>query len=616
MPHALNDVIVSVMALGMLAQWLAWRFQFPAIILLALTGLLIGPILGWIHPAADLGDEGLRTIINLGVAIILFEGGLSLRVHELKEAAAGVKRLVTLGVLLNLLFATLAARHVAGLSWAVSMVLGAILVVTGPTVIMPLLRHALLNRRTASYLKWEAIINDPVGALLAVVVFQYFVLAGDEGSAAGALLNIVQAAGIAATLGGGGGYFLARVFRAGLVPEFLKSPVLLAAMLALFTLSNRVQADAGLLTVTILGVVMANMRLPDINGLRRHKEYVTILLVSTVFILLTADLQTDTLAQLDWRALAFVLAILFVVRPAAVLLATVGSGMPWRDRLLVGWIGPRGIVAAAVAGLFAPEMIAAGYADADMLVPLVFAVIFATILFHGLSLRFLARRLALAPEGPRNGVLIIGGSPWTIELARCIHELGIRTLIADDSWHRLRPARLAGLPVYFGEILSERAEESLQFQDLGHLIAATSNDAYNALVCSAFTPELGADHVLQLSLGIPEQDDRRRLSAGVRGRVAFHPDATFEELWRRHHEGWRFQKTRFTESFTYTDYCATAADERIPILLISPSQEVTLCTSRRGVRPRQGDVLVSYAPCRPVRETTTEHRSATDQPVG
>lgn len=608
MAHGLNELIALVIALGMLAQWLAWRFQFPAIILLALTGLLVGPVLGLIHPATDFGEEGLRTIISLGVAVILFEGGLNLRAHEFKEAAAGVRRLVTLGALLNFLFAAIAAHYLGGLSWAVSMVIGAILVVTGPTVIMPLLRQAMLNRRTASYLKWEAIINDPIGALLAVLVFQYFVFSGEDASLSGVLVNLGQAVGIAALLGGGGGYLLARAYRAAIIPEFLKSPILLAAMFAMFALSNRVQAEAGLLTVTLLGIVIANMRLPSIEGLRRHKEYVTILLVSTVFILLTANLKPNTLMQLDWRALAFVLAVVFVVRPLSILLATIRSGMDWRDRLLVGWIGPRGIVAAAVAGIFAPEMVAAGHADAALLVPLIFAVIFVTVVLHGLSLRRLAKRLKLAVAGPRNGVLIVGGSPWSIDLAGCIRDLGIRTLIVDNSWHRLRPARLAGLPVYFGEILSERAEESLQFQDLGHLIAATSNDAYNALVCSAFTPEFGADRVLQLSMGEPEDNDRKGLAAGVRGRVAFHPDATFEELWRRHYEGWRFQKTRFTDSFTYEDYRAVAPPESIPILLVSPDHRVTLQSVQRPLQPRQGDVLLSYAPYRAGPEGKTENR--------
>ncbi|HJO36016.1 MAG TPA: cation:proton antiporter, partial [Gammaproteobacteria bacterium] len=230
MEHGLSDVFVLVVALGVISQWLAWRFQFPAIILLSVAGLLAGPVFGLIHPDEAFGEEGLRTIISLGVAVILFEGGLNLRRYELKEAANGVQRLVTLGAAFNFVLASAAAHYVGALSWPVSLVTGAILVVTGPTVIMPLLRQAMLNRRTASYLKWEAIINDPIGALLAVLVFQYFVFSGIEATLEGVILDLGKAVGVALALGGGGGWLLVQAFRRAHVPEFLKAPVLLAAV--------------------------------------------------------------------------------------------------------------------------------------------------------------------------------------------------------------------------------------------------------------------------------------------------------------------------------------------------------------------------------------------------
>lgn len=616
MEHGLSDVFVLVVALGVIAQWLAWRFQFPAIILLSVAGLLAGPVLGLIHPDEAFGEEGLRTIISLGVAVILFEGGLNLRTYELKEAANGVQRLVTLGAAFNFILASAAAHYVGALSWPVSLVTGAILVVTGPTVIMPMLRQAMLNRRTASYLKWEAIINDPIGALLAVLVFQYFVFSGIEATLEGVMLDLGKAVGVALALGGGGGWLLVHAFRRAYVPEFLKAPVLLAVVFSVFALSNWVQAEAGLLTVTVLGIVIANMRLPSIDEMRRYKEYMTVLLVSAVFILLTANLEPSTLAQLDWHAAAFVLLIVFVVRPLAILLATIGAGMDWRDRVLVGWIGPRGIVAAAIAGIFAPDMVAAGYEDAALLVPVIFSVIFATVVLHGLSLRLIAQRLGLSATGPRNGVLIVGASPWTTELARRIQELGVRVLIVDNSWHRLREARLAGIPVFFGEILSERAEESLQFQDIAHLVAATSNDAYNALVCSAFAPELGQDRVYQLPMYDSEEGDRKGMAAGVRGRVAFDPEAKYEELWRRHHLGWRFQKTRFTETFTFEDYRAKALPDDMPVLLVTGEGNVVLQSVQHPLQPKPGDTLLTYTPSRPSQSNKAELTASPEMAMG
>ncbi|MDY6943301.1 MAG: sodium:proton antiporter [Pseudomonadota bacterium] len=593
MEHSGQYLFVLVVAAGVLSQWLAWRFRFPAIILLSIAGILLGPVAGVIHPSEDFG-EGLRTIISLGVAVILFEGGLNLRSFELKEAAAGVQRLVTAAVAFNFLFATLAAHLIGGISLPVSLVMGAILVVTGPTVIMPLLRQAMLNRRTASYLKWEAIINDPIGALLAVLVFQYFAYSSrGEG-----LVDIFQSLGaallVAAALGAGGAYLLVQAFRRAWVPEFLKAPTVLAFVFAGFAMANAVQAEAGLLTVTVMGMVIANLGLPSFDEMRRFKEYITVLLVSVVFILLTADLDPSILNRLDWHAALFVVVLLFVVRPLAVQLATVGSAMNWRDRLLVGWIGPRGIVAAAVAGVFGPDLVDAGYPDGELLLPVIFAVIFATVVLHGLSLGWLARRLGLSASGPRNGVLIVGASPWTTELGRVLKDLGIRTLIVDNSWHRLRQARLAGVPVYFAEILSEQALESIELHDIGQILAATSNDAYNALVCSNFAPDLGWERVFQLPMGDGEKGQRRRIAQDVRGRVAFGQEALYEELWRRHSAGWKFQKTRLTETFSYEDYRKKRSTNDIEVLRIAEDGALTMNSIQRPIQPKIGDTIVTF----------------------
>jgi len=488
MEEHITQVLALVVALGIAAQWIAWRVHLPAIILLSLFGLLAGPVFGWIRPSEDLGGL-LHPVIKLGVAVILFEGGLSLHLHELKEAAGGVRRLVTLGVLFVFLLGSAAAHYVGGLGWPVAMVFGAITTVTGPTVIIPLLRQAKLRRRPASYLKWEGIVNDPTGALLAVLAFQYFVFAREEGLGQ-LLVHMGAGLSFAAALGGGSAWLLAWLYRRGAVAEYLKGPVALAAALLVYVLANAVLEEAGLLAATIMGVVMGNMGLPSIAEVRRFKEYVAILLVSCVFILLTADLDPSILTRLDWRALLLLLAVLFVVRPLGILSATLGSGMTWQERSLVAWIAPRGIVAVAVAGVFGPQLEAQGYAGAELLLPLVFSLVFVTVIVHGLSLRPLANRLDLCACGP-TGVLIVGSNPWTLGLAQALKDRGVPVMIADSSWHRLRRARLAAIPTYFGEVLSESAEESLELNEVGYLFAATDNDAYNSLVCSQFASELG-----------------------------------------------------------------------------------------------------------------------------
>lgn len=589
-------VIVAVAALGVAAQWIAWRLKMPAIILLAAIGLAVGPGLGLIDPSEDFGVF-LRPVVSLCVAIILFEGGLSLHLSELKEAASGVRRLVYAGVPLAWAFCSLSARFIGGLDWPVSLVFGAIMVVTGPTVIMPMLRQASLNRRTASYMKWEGIVNDPIGALLAVLVFQFFIFQQSGSGWVGVASGISLAIASGLVLGGLGGWAIGSAMRAGLVPEYLKSPVLLGLVLVVYVLSNLIQHEAGLLSVTIMGIVVGNMNLPGIGDLKRFKEYITIMLVSVVFVSLTADLDVASLGEIGWRGVALILAVMCIARPAAILLATVGAGMQLNERLLLAWIAPRGIVAAATAGLMGPSLVDAGY-DASVLLPLVFAVIFATVFSHGLSLNWLSERLGLKSKH-RDGVLIVGASPWTVELGSTLHGMGINVLIADSSWHNLRPARLLGIPVFYGEILSEFAEESLELAHIRTVLAATSNDAYNALVCTALAPEIGQQRVLQLALGGADPDeDPKALARPRRGGLAFDSDAYFELLWRNFVRGWKFSKTRLSEEYSYRDFLNDLPEDALRILRLSSGDAVEFIPADSVAEPGPGTTIVYFAPQR------------------
>lgn len=601
-------VIVIVAALGVAAQWVAWRFRMPAIIFLAAFGLIAGPGFGIIDPSEDFG-EYLRPVVHLCVAIILFEGGLSLQLSELKVAAKGVRRLVYLGAPLAWLSCAFCAHYIGGLDWAVSLVFGAIMVVTGPTVIMPMLRQAGLNRRTASYLKWEGIINDPLGALLAVLCFQFFIFQQSGSGWTEVLSGIGLAIAASIILGGIGGWAIARAMRAGLVPEYLKSPIMLGLVLVVFEISNLVQQEAGLLAVTIMGIVVGNLNLPGIGDMRRFKEYITIMLVSVVFVSLTADLEVASLTAIGWRGVLLVLAVLFIARPFTIMLATIGAGMELRERFLLSWIAPRGIVAAATAGLMGPGLVDAGY-SAEALLPLVFAIIFATVFAHGLSLSWLADKLGLASRH-RDGVLIVGASPWTVELARTLKDLGLNVLITDSSWHNLRPARLAGIPVFYGEILSEFAEESLELAHIRTVLAATSNDAYNALVCTALAPEIGQQRALQLALGGNDaEEDPRALARPRRGGVAFDSEAYFEMLWRNLVRGWKFSRTRITEEYDYETFAADLPEGALKILRIDNNKEAQFIAAGANLEPDPGTTIVYFAPERPAKERKVEQSAA------
>ncbi|MEM7082440.1 MAG: sodium:proton antiporter [Pseudomonadota bacterium] len=597
--HHLSFALVSLVALGVGAQWMAWRFRLPAIVLLALAGLIVGPVTGLITPRELFGNH-LQSVVSLCVAIILFEGGLSLHFNELKTTAVGVRRLVYLGAPLAWLFATAAAVFIGGLSVPVAAVFGAIMVVTGPTVIIPLLRQARLNRRTAAYFKWEGIVNDPIGALLAVLVLQFLVYAGQGSGWASVVTGLALALASGLILGGLGGWLTGKAFQLGLVPEYLKPPVMLGLVLLVFVTSNLLQHEAGLLAVTVMGIVVGNMHLPGIQDMKRFKEYITVMLVAVVFVVLTANLDPNVLLGITWRGAALVAAILFLCRPATILLATLGSDMDYRDRAILSWIAPRGIVAAATAGVMGPSLEAAGYEGAEALLPLVFLVIFATIILHGSTIGWVARRLNLVSK-VRDSVLIVGASPWTVAFAKKLKALNVRCMITDTSWHNLRPARLAGVDVFYGEILSDFAEESLEVGHVGHVFAATSNDAYNALVCTAVAPEVGRREVFQLAMGDGQgDDDPRGVARPLRGRVAFSSKAVFEKLWQRHVRGWTFYRTRISEGYSYSDFLGDCPNGAIVLLVQRGDGKIEFYSVDAEVEPLPGDTLLYYAPPREV----------------
>lgn len=587
-------IVLMILAAGLASQWVAWLLRLPGIVILIATGLVLGPITGLLDPQTP--SDQLTELIGLGVAIILFEGGMDLKLGELKKAGRGVGRLVFLGVPITWALTAAAAHWIVGLSWPVSLVLGAILVVTGPTVIQPILRFARLNDESASLLKWEGIANDPIGVLLAVLTFQYFTIAGD--GLADTMIALGGAIAVALALGGGGGWLVSKLYSRGGVPEHLKPPVLMVLVLLVYTLSNQVQHEAGLLTVTIMGVVLGNVRMSGREDLQRFKENLTIVLVSVLFIVITARLDFDQLLLLNTPAVVMIAAVLLLVRPVAVGLSTIGAQMRQADRVLLGWVAPRGIVAAATAGLFGPAMVSAGYDDARIMLPLVFAVIIATVLLHGLTLGPLGRRLGLAAEDD-NGVLIVGASPWSLELAKSLKTLDVEVLLVDGVYRRLKAARMEGIDVYYGEILSEHAEHTLETHHLGHLLCATPNDFYNALVCNALGPEFGRHRSLQLPTSEEADKESRRLAPDQRGHLAFGEDCSYEWLQERLDDGWVIQRTRISEEFSMEDATGKLGEPGTDWLLlgaVSPDGRPRLYSDELPFEPQPEWQVLYFAP--------------------
>jgi NhaP-type Na+/H+ or K+/H+ antiporter len=599
----MDNLVLAIAVIGVLgigAQWLAWRFHLPAIVLMATAGVLAGPVFNIFGappgepPMEALFGEFYRPIIAIAVAVILFEGGLQLNFSELRGLSRGVRQLVFPGAPIAWFLSAAAAYLIAGLTWQTALLFGGIMVVTGPTVIIPLLRQSKLNARPATLLKWEGIINDPIGALLAVLVYEFLTL-GDHGATSGDIISsLVLAALLSAGLGYAFGLFAAAAFRRGWVPEYLKPPALLTMVLVCFAVANLLQDEAGLLSVTAMGVTLANSKIASINELRLFKENITIVLVSGVFIILTANLTIETVRLLDWPAFWFIMAMLFVVRPLTVMISTIGAGLPWKERLLVGWIAPRGVVAVAVSSFFGASLTSAGYMDGDKLIALTFAMVFTTVVLHGFTISPLAKALNLASR-ERPGVLIVGASPFSASLAAKLKEMEMPVMVADASWRRLKPVRLANVPTYYGEILSEVTEHHLDLNRFGYLLALGGNESHNALVATDLAPEMGRAAIFQVNARGKDEDDRKALSYTLQGLTFLHSGAPLDELVRRHYSGWIFQRTKISEEYPPEQYKKDLGQEH-EIILSLRKDTILFASPEAPVKPEIGDILLAYVP--------------------
>lgn len=581
--------------IGIAAQWVAWRTGRPAIALMLGAGILVGPVLGLIVPERDFG-ELQEPIIKLAVAVILFEGGLSLNFRDLREAGPTVLRLVVIGVPIGWMLGALAAYYGAGISWEVALLFGGILVVTGPTVIGPMLRNLPLPQRVADTLRWEGIVNDPIGALLAVAIFSWIAFEGSGRGIDDVAAEIVLATLLAGGLGFGLGWWITYIFPRGLVPEYLKAPVLLVTVLAGFVAADIIMHETGLVTVTIMGIVMANRPLHSSRVLRRFKEDLAVILITGVFIILSATLDWEVLSAFRVRFILFLLLLLFVVRPVTVLVSLLFSSMPWRERLFIAWIAPRGIVAVTISGLFAMRLVENGVPDGEALVPLSFGVVIATILAHGFTARRLAERLGIMHKGGE-AVLLVGANDWTIALGEHLKGLGVPVTIADSSTYALRAARRRDLDIYRGDILNEVNQHELDLKHYQQLLAATENDAYNALVCADLGPEMGFERLTQTA---PEPaHGQRSVKTPTRGRTLLRSDRTVEELQGLIAQGWEFRQTRITEKYPFEEFAKRLTDGIEMVAVLDTEGVLRFIVDTHKVAVEEGDTVISFAPPEP-----------------
>ena len=613
--QALLLVIAGVLALGVGAQWLAWRFRLPSILLLLLAGFAVGPASGLV-PASLLQGTWIFPFVSLAVGIILFEGGLSLHFAELKEVGRSVRNLITVGVGVTFGLVSLAAHHVLGFAWNPAFVTGALLTVTGPTVVLPLLRLVRPKGRVGTIAKWEGITVDPVGAIFAVLVLEAVLLINEPGAGGGEtasvlpylleglLREVVVGGGVAAA----GAGLVVLLLQRRLVPEWLENPLVLATVVSTFALGDWLQHEAGLLVTTLMGILLANQKRVPLKRIVEFKEDLRVLLLSLLFIVLSARLDPSALAYAASPGPLLFLAILIVVvRPIAVVVSSLGTGLSWKEQGFLAWMAPRGIVAAAVASLFSFRLQPLYPEEAAALVPLVFLVIVGTVAIYGLSITPLARMLGLARPDPQ-GVAFVGANAWIRSIAAAIAEQKIPVLLLDTNPQNVRAARAAGLPARRVNVLAEGIGDEVGLGDIGRLLAVTPNDEVNALAALNFAEALGRASVYQL----PARPSAGEIEtpAHLRGRPLFGARATFPTLDARFAKGATVVPLRVEDEQSWTEMLEQY-DEALPLFLVRVGKLYVFTGEQTDTVPLPGDVVLTL-----LDETDAAHASATHASSG
>jgi NhaP-type Na+/H+ or K+/H+ antiporter len=578
--------LAAIVLLGAVAQWIGWRLHIPSILLLLLAGFLGGPeVTGLVRPDEMFGDL-LLPGISLSVAILLFEGALTLCWRELGDHRGVVGRLITLGAAITWLLAALAAYLLLDLHVDLALLVGAILTVTGPTVVLPLLRHVRPTGGAGSILKWEGILIDPVGAVLAVLVFEG-ILAGHVGWAMhDAALGIVKTVVIGTALGVIGALVLTQLLRRYWVPDHLHSPVAFALAVGVYALTNQFQHEGGLFTVTVMGAVLGNQRQVSVRHILEFKENLRVLIISAIFVLLAARVRIEELAALPIGVYIFLALLILVVRPLAVLACTARANLDTPTRIFLAAVAPRGVVAAAVTALFALRLESEGYTEARSLVPVIFLVIVGTVTIYGLSAGPLAIRLGLATRNPQ-GVLMIGAHRFARALAQVLQDMGVGVRLVDTNPLLVSRARLQGLPVHEGSAVSEQADEELHLAGLGRVFAMTPNDEVNALCALHYTDPFGRGEVYQL----PARSDA--LARHLRGRVLFGEEWDYSVLDERVAAGAGVKATKLTEQFDFAAWREKHGADAVPLVLVDGEGRLTVGTTEKPLQPTPGQTLIA-----------------------
>lgn len=532
-------VLAGIILLGILAQWIAWRVRVPAILPLILIGLVVGPISTlWtadgqklINPIYNhetgnglFPGEYLFYFVSLAIGIILFEGGLTLKRKEIKDVGPTILKLITIGSLVTFLGAGLAGHLIMGLPWHISFLFASLIIVTGPTVIAPILQNVPLNRNVSTVLKWEGILIDPIGALVAVLVFEFIRSAeGDVNFTAQALIAFFQVILIGFAAGAFGAGFLYLFIKRNWIPPYLLNVFTLALVLGVFIFSDVLAHESGLLSVVVMGMILGNLDVPRLKDILDFKESLSILLISILFILLAANIDMSDLELIAHNnmSLALFAFVAFLLRPLSVFLSTPGESLTLREKLFISWVGPRGIVAAGIASLFGITLERRGVAGAEYITPLVFMIVLGTVLLNATTARFVAKILGVIQQSS-SGVLFVGANGASRVLAKYLKDHQRHVVLIDNNEINVKKAQEMGLEAFIANIFTDDLSDHFDLLDMGYLIAMTSNPDLNQYAVNKFQHIFGENGAYRLIT--PEELRKKRKELPQQGIFSYSDD--------------------------------------------------------------------------------------------
>jgi CPA1 family monovalent cation:H+ antiporter len=592
MNETITIALAGILLLTLFCQWIAWWVRLPSILFLLVVGLVIGPITGLFNPD-EIFKQTLSPFISISVAIILFEGSLSLNYREIKPHLSAVGRLLTLGVFFTSASAAVAVHYLFGVSYQVAILFGVIISVSGPTTITPLLRSIRPTDNVRNILRWEGIIIDPIGALLAVLVFNYIFISLNGGDASDAYTILLGHIVIGVGIGIGLGYAMGLLLRNHLIPEYLQNVATLSLVVLTYAAANHFDEGSGLLGVTLMGITLANMRDVHIDDIIDFKESLSILLISGVFIVLAARISFgSSSSDILWPAVILIILLQFIIRPLNILLCTFGTQLKWREKALLAWIAPRGIVAAAISAVFAFRLADIGVADSHLVVLLTFLVVISTVVIQSLTAPWLAKFLGLSQTN-NSGFLIVGANPVARTIAKALEKHGVKTLLVSVIWDNIQAARMDGLQTYYGHPVSEKTDRHLDLVGLDNMLAITARNELNVLACMRYLREFGKEHIYRIQTS-NALNTTQPLSIRAKQQILFNGEITFSHLLQLTNRDTEPKHTTLSENFSYEQYLEQHKNS-VLLFAVDPKNIIHFYTQDYLPKPNKDWTIVSLS---------------------